>query len=449
MGYKDMSYMFPAYPIVCILSAILALMPIPSHYRAGNIGIIALGVWTFWGNIIAAVNTIYWHGNLRNPNPIWGDICQAYFAVMNFGLSSSTIFIQYTLWKVSRNRKLFITRRERRMQKIWGAFWCYGFPLLFVVFHYIVQGHRYDVVEDLGPTPTTYLTPVAFTLYFMWDPILCIIAIIFSILTYINVIRHRKEVANMFVSSKRHNAGQYYRLLAITLVLTLIHLPLVLRVLIGNAVDYEVYPWISWEDTHSNYMRIQYISRIILGTIPGAVSGLSLAYWAVALCGYIYFALYGTGSESLAQYKRCILYIPRRLGLLSPSKTVTTTAEEGRGKKRWSMPVFARRNNINDNKESWIFSSGGQTATGTTTLVPQPPTTSDHPHRHQLSESAEKLEQDETMIAKLEKSETGDKDKEASSSSSNPAEKKGASDLEAQRGETVVPSEDETEEVGF
>ncbi|KAG8811081.1 a-factor receptor [Serendipita sp. 399] len=409
MGIKNMSYLFPAYPIICIISAILALLPIPAHYRAGNIGIIALGVWSFWGNVIAAVNTIYWHGNLRNPNPIWGDICQAYFSVMNFGLSSSTVYIQYTLWKVSRNRKLLITLR---------------------------QGHRYDVVEDLGPTSTIYLTPVAFALYYVWDPVFCIIAIIFSILTYINIIRHRKEVANMFSLSRRHNASQYYRLLAITLVLTLIHLPLVLRGLIINVVDYEVYPWISWDDTHSNYMRIQYISRFMLGTMPtSTVSNLSLAYWAVALCGYIYFALYGTGAEALAQYKQAILYIPRRLGLTSPPRTTTTTTSEN--KQHWWNVSFFTRHGGSTVQTAAPLTTGWETGTVTLQMVGRTDGTS--------TELEEKLSRDETVV--------GDRHSKLASPSS--PEKEANDDLEAQRGGatshgTAVETQvDETEEIGF
>ncbi|KAG8866272.1 a-factor receptor, partial [Serendipita sp. 405] len=263
MTFENFSYMFPGYPIFCIISALLAIITIPAHYQSGNISIIAIGLWSIGGNIMAAANTIIWHGNLRNPNPIWGDICQAYFAVMATGLSSPTVHIQYMLWRIARNRKLWITPQQRRRQKIWAYFFGYGIPILFVVIHYIAQGHRYDVIEDLGPAPTTYLTPVAFALYYVWDPLFCIIALVFSILTYITCRRHQKEIANMFVSSKKHNANQYYRLLFLSAVLVFIHFPLVFWVVIANGVDYTIFPWISWEDTHSNYMRILYMTRFM------------------------------------------------------------------------------------------------------------------------------------------------------------------------------------------
>ncbi|KAG8836965.1 a-factor receptor [Serendipita sp. 400] len=441
MTFKNFSYMFPGYPIFCIISALLAIITIPSHYQAGNISIIAIGVWSIGGNIIAATNTIIWHGNLRNPNPIWGDIVQAYFAVMNFGLSSATLHVQYTLWRVARSRKLWITPRQRRWQKFWAYFFGYGIPILFVVLHYIAQGHRYDVVEDLGPAPTTYLTPVAFALYYIWDPIFCLIAFVFGILAYITCRRHRKEVANMFIASKKHNANQYYRLLFLTGVLIFIHFPLVFWVVVVNGVDYTVWPWISWEDTHSNYMRIVYWTRFMVESTDGFVRNWSISYWAVGLTGYLYFICYGTGSESLRQYKSAILYVLRRLGFkLKSSSTNTASSSEqeagDKAKKRWSMPLFARRQ-----RETGMFSSVGQT--GTTTLVPPEGSKEDglvekHPHNQ-----AHDQDHDVTIFSPTDKDQ--DKDKELSSADSEKGKEK---DLEAQKEKTEA-TEEETEEVGF
>ncbi|KAG8836967.1 a-factor receptor [Serendipita sp. 400] len=449
MTFKNFSYLFPGYPIFCIISALLSIIPIPSHYRAGNIAIIAIGLWSFGGNVIAATNTIVWHGNLRNPHPVWGDISQAYFSVMNFGLSSATLHVQYTLWRVARNRKLWMTPRQRRWQKFWAYFFGYGVPILFVVLHYIVQGHRYNVVEDLGPTPTTYLTTMSFAIYYIWDPIFCIIAFVFAILTFITCRRYQKEVTNMFNLSKKHSANEYRRLFLLTGVLVFIHFPFTFWVVVVNAVKYDVDPWISWDDTHFDYMRIEYWSRSVVESIDGMAAGWSVSYWAVGLTGYFYFLCYGTGSESLRQYKQAISYVLRHLGFKSKPSTTTITAgvEASVDKvdtKGWSMPFFARR----QKQDTGVLSSVGQT--GTTTLVPPEGLGDKHTSEDLKGDSAEKLphnqdqDQDVTVFTPTSMATTGAKDNDKLSGSDREKEK----DLEAQKDKWEATAE-ETEEVGF
>jgi pheromone a factor receptor len=114
MVYKDMSYMYPAYPIVCFFTMLAVLFPVPAHWRAGNIATISLATWTFFGLLIAMVNTIVWHGNIRHPHKVWGDICQAYLAILPVGIAGSTLCVQYRLWSIARSKMVFITKQEVR-----------------------------------------------------------------------------------------------------------------------------------------------------------------------------------------------------------------------------------------------------------------------------------------------------------------------------------------------
>ncbi|KAG8748804.1 a-factor receptor [Serendipita sp. 396] len=367
MTFKNFSYMYPVYPILCIFSAIFALIPLATHWMAGNIGAVSLALWIIGGNVMAAVNTIVWRGNLRNPHPVWGDICQAYFSVMNFAISAATLYIQFHLWKVARNKRLLVSVAERRRQKIWGICWCYGIPVLFVVLHYIVQGHRYDVAEDLGPMPTTYLTPVAFAVYYIWDPIMCLISIGFSLHTYWIIIRHRKQMAKVFVSSKKNSEKRYYRLLAMSLMLTLLHLPLVLWVVIYNATVATVYPWISWEDTHSNYMRISYISRTMAESFTNFVTISSISYWAVTLCGFTFFLFFGTGTEARRQYWAALTWVAARFGIKLPERkkkekknpTASGVSASVAGTPTWFDRLFGRRGG----DDSFLSTLGTSTTT--------------------------------------------------------------------------------------
>ncbi|KAG8791247.1 a-factor receptor [Serendipita sp. 399] len=286
---------------------------------------------------------------------------------MNFGITSSTLYIQYTLWGVARNRRLFVTPGERRRRKILAILLCYGLPLLFVVLHYIVQGHRYDVAEDLGPMPTTYGTNLSYLLYWVWDPILCFIAALLSAHTYWMIFRHQKEMSKVFVSSQKNSETKYYRLLLMTFVLTLLHLPIILFIMFHNIVEVGVVPWISWEDTHSDYMRIAYLSRTIIETIPDFVMMASLSYWSIAFCGFSYFAFFGTGTEARRQYRMVLEEGARRLGIQLPkrkAKQPSKNSPPSKQKRSWLDRLLGRRTA----DESFLSTLG--TSTTSTTITP-------------------------------------------------------------------------------
>jgi pheromone a factor receptor len=44
----------------------------------------------------------------------------------------------------------------------------------------IVQPHRFDIYEDIGCFPATYITLPAYFLYYAWVPILGIVSFVYS-----------------------------------------------------------------------------------------------------------------------------------------------------------------------------------------------------------------------------------------------------------------------------
>jgi Pheromone A receptor len=111
---SDLSYLYPMYPILGAIACTLCFIPIPWHWRAGNIAVTALGLWVLGMNIIFWIGTIVWHNNIRNPYPIWGDIVDVYMAIWPTAISSASLSIQYRLWKIARARSVFVTKTEVR-----------------------------------------------------------------------------------------------------------------------------------------------------------------------------------------------------------------------------------------------------------------------------------------------------------------------------------------------
>lgn len=64
MVLKDMSYMYPVYPILATIAMILCLSPVPIHWRVGNIATVSLALWTAIGLLITVIDVCIWHGNI-------------------------------------------------------------------------------------------------------------------------------------------------------------------------------------------------------------------------------------------------------------------------------------------------------------------------------------------------------------------------------------------------
>ncbi|PVG02697.1 STE3-domain-containing protein [Serendipita vermifera] len=313
---KDLSYMYPVYPVIRFFTMLAVLIPIPTHWKAGNIAIISLAMWTWLGLLISMVNTIVWHGNIRNPYPIWMDICNVYFVMLPVGIASSTLCVQYKLWTIATTRIVLISEEKMRRQKYTTYFLCVGLPVIVCGLHAVVQGHRGDIIEDVGPITSTYNVTLAFVLYYPWEPVICLISGVFSVMTIRCILAHRKDLYKALATGSANvSKDRYLRLVWLATVAIIIHLPLASWSIIVNGVKFKVYPWISWEDTHSNYKRIRYFTRFMMSQHPTSVAVFSIGYWAIVLCGINFFIFFGFGEEASQQYRAILAVFLKPFGI--------------------------------------------------------------------------------------------------------------------------------------
>jgi pheromone a factor receptor len=61
-------------PISAFIAAALVLIPLPSQWRAKNIGTLSMIAWLFVSNIIYAINSVIWAGTVLNVAPVWCDV---------------------------------------------------------------------------------------------------------------------------------------------------------------------------------------------------------------------------------------------------------------------------------------------------------------------------------------------------------------------------------------
>ncbi len=66
--------MAPGLTTSSFIAAFLVLVPLPWHWQARNIPVLSIVAWLFAANVIDAVNSIIWAGNVEVVASVWCDI---------------------------------------------------------------------------------------------------------------------------------------------------------------------------------------------------------------------------------------------------------------------------------------------------------------------------------------------------------------------------------------
>ena len=82
----------PEFPYVALLAAVLVLVPLPWHWRAGNVATLSIIAWLFATDVIYGADAIVWGDNAIIVIPVWCDISMYLsFSFTRYKLTSCTI----------------------------------------------------------------------------------------------------------------------------------------------------------------------------------------------------------------------------------------------------------------------------------------------------------------------------------------------------------------------
>lgn len=217
--------LYPLFPISAFLGFILVLIPLPMHLQAWNSGTCFYVFWTALGCLNQFINSIVWANDAIIRAPVWCDICErdlhSCFSELHFSLGilysytdnvgcsnrdPSIVFVHYAkVIQYHKDSSRFVNTRGGLSHRLscsticsWIArndarssstlvfvfsFQCFpsssvgAFPrrarsLSDSPKAFIVQGHRFDVFEQVGCFPVIYNTVPAFFLVHMWPTVL-------------------------------------------------------------------------------------------------------------------------------------------------------------------------------------------------------------------------------------------------------------------------------------
>ncbi|KAJ2928484.1 hypothetical protein H1R20_g8609, partial [Candolleomyces eurysporus] len=303
---------FPLFPAFALLGFILSVIPLPWHLHAWNSGTVYYMLWVAIACMNQFVNSIVWHDNVVNHAPIWCEISIRIMMGSSVAIPASSLCINRRLYKIANVQAVAVTHRDKYRAILVDTLICLVFPLMFVAVQYVVQGHRFDILEDVGCFPAIYNTIPAFFLGTIWPLVIGIISASYCIATLIAFNRRRLEFSSFLRSNQSSlTFSRYFRLMALAMTDIMLTTPLSIFTIWLNSVATPVSPWISWEDTHFDYGRIGRYPAVVWKMNHLGSVGIEFSRWMVPVCAVIFFTFFGLAAEARKSYKDAFLWVTK------------------------------------------------------------------------------------------------------------------------------------------
>ncbi|RPD60868.1 STE3-domain-containing protein [Lentinus tigrinus ALCF2SS1-6] len=298
---------YPEFPVGAFIAAILVLVPLPAHWRSRNVATVSIIIWLFALDIIYGVNTIVWDGNIFKRLLVWCDITTKLAIGASVALPAATMCVCRNLELVASGRVARLTRDDKQRKMYFDLSMCYGLPVIIMALHYVVQGHRFDILEYVGCLPATYYSIPA--VFIIWFPplVLSLVTAIYATLALHHFFRQRLTFTMQLKNSNSAlSTSRYLRLIAMSIIQIVWQTVLTALAMYDN-ISPGLRPWTNWADVHSDFGRIDAIPMVIYSVSYQRQFFLFL--WVMPVSSFIFFIFFGFGEEALKDYKNAIRWI--------------------------------------------------------------------------------------------------------------------------------------------
>ncbi|KAJ7742949.1 pheromone B alpha 1 receptor [Mycena maculata] len=305
------NWLFSAFAFIGV---VCSTVPLPWHLEAWNTGTCLYMIWTALACLIFFVDSIVWSGNVIDWAPVWCDISTHFLNGFNLAIPACSLCINRRLYQIASVRNVTKTRAEKRKAILMDLAIGLGLPILQIPLQYIVQGHRYNIFEDIGCLGETYETPVAIVLFHMPVIIVGCVSAVYCVLSIKSFYHSRAQFKELLSSNNNLNLNRYVRLMCLAGTDLLCTIPLGIWVLWVNVKVVGISPWISWDNTHSNFSRVEAIPGILWRSNVYTVASLESTRWLTVACALLFFAYFGFADEAMKNYRSAFVSVAKRMG---------------------------------------------------------------------------------------------------------------------------------------
>lgn len=181
---------------------------------------------------------------------------------------------------------------------------------------FIVQGHRFDIFEDVGCYPAIVNTSLTYLLVTLWPIFIGLASLVFTLMNLSYTQRHRHSLDSWMECTPFTllTSSLYIRLVVLGLIAFGLSSMTSVRELVSQITGNSV-AWPGWAVVHADFGRVDQIPRGLWaarGTYSGF--GVELRRWVSVWCALAAFLVLGTTREAGERYKAFGKMILRVIG---------------------------------------------------------------------------------------------------------------------------------------
>ncbi|KAG2131852.1 STE3-like pheromone receptor [Suillus cothurnatus] len=313
------------FSMFAFLGFLCCMIPLPWHLEAWNTGTCLYMIWTGLSCLIQFINSIVWRSNVINWAPVWCDISTKFMIGASVAIPACSLCINRRLYHIASLSSVAKTRAQKRRNTMTDLAIGVGIPVLEMILQYVVQGHRFNIFEEIGCYPAIFNTPLAYVLVFAWPMILGCISAYCCVRTIVELAQRRAQFMEFFSVNENLSSCRFFRLMGLAGIEMLCTIPLSAYTIYLNATAQPVLPWISWANVHFNFSRVEQIPSVVWRSSGPAVLSIELSRWFLVVCAFVFFAFFGFADEARKNYCLAYVSVAKRMGLL----TAGTVSPEG------------------------------------------------------------------------------------------------------------------------
>ncbi|KZP13965.1 STE3-like pheromone receptor [Athelia psychrophila] len=313
---------YPLFPILSFLGFVLALLPLPWHLQAWNAGTCCYMIWSSLACLLKFVNSVAWKDNAINFAPVWCDISSKLLLGAGIGIPASSLCISRRLYNIAAVQATSSSRQDKRRALIGDLCIAVGLPVVVMVLHYVVQGHRFDIIEQVGCIATIYNTLASYFLVFLWPVFIGCISCVYSGLTLRAFYKRRIQFAQLVSSNSSMSMNRYLKLVVLASTEIICTVPISAYSMYISNVGLGLSPYISWSNVHFGFSYVGQIPAVEWRSNRPTLISIELSRWIFPACALLFFALFGLGADARRHYISAFWMISKRFGVTSaPTKT--------------------------------------------------------------------------------------------------------------------------------
>jgi len=358
------------FSMFSFIGFVVVTIPFPWHLEAWNTGTCLYMAWTSLSCLSLFINSIVFNKTVINMVPVWCDISSRLLVGASVGIPAASLCINRRLYKIAAVQSVTNSKAEKRRTVMIDLAIGLGIPFLQMILQVIVQGHRFNIYEEIGCYPMTYNTPPAYPLVFCWPVVISIMSALYCLSTIRILVKRRADFNQLLAGNNNLNSSRYLRLISLAgfeLILGIplsVYLSLYLNLHQPGTNQSPINPWISWANVHYHFSYVGQFPSIEWKQDPITVTAIEMTRWSMILCAFIFFGFFGFAQEARKHYRIAFHSVAKRVGYTTIGFTSGLSSSFGGSRQpmsstigRGTLPVYVRQETTSKRDSGASFST--------------------------------------------------------------------------------------------